>query len=298
MNRPSVSVVMPAYNASSTIRAALDTMCEQDIAEPWELIVVDNNSTDDTAAIARSYADRLPLQVIEEPVQGINAARNGGAAVAQSDKLVLADSDDLFGPGYVRAMRDAIEPNTVVGGWLDRRHLPPEPERRLDEEPVSSIFSGEWLDYPIGCCSGLHRGVFDEIGGYDPSLIYGGDDIDAYWRAQLAGASLVQAGADALVIRRERADPKRLQVQAATFGRAEAALAVRFADHGHPGRLRKRAWFRTIKWSIASLTATGADGFDKRRRRAYHGAAAKQLVRFALRLDERPPTATIRRTAD
>lgn len=288
-----MSVIVPAYNATATLRAQLDAFCAQDIAEPWELIVVDNGSDDGTGELARAFQDRLPLRVVRHDERGINEARNRGVTEARSDRLVFADADDIVGPGYVRTMAAAIGEDTIVGGWVERWHLEPDPERKLDDGPISAIYSGEWLPYPIGCCCALHRAVFERIGGFDTDIRYGGDDIDLFWRAQLDGARLIQAPEGALVIRRERADPARLRAQAGVFGRAEATLARRYESHGHPGRLRRRAWFRALRFGALAATSKGPARLETTRRAAYHGAAAHQLARYALRLEATPPPARV-----
>lgn len=138
------------------------------------------------------------------------------------------------------------------------------------------------------------RELLTAIGGFDPEVIYGGDEVDAVWRAQLhADASVVQADPDALLIRRERADPVALRRQAATFGRGEVNLARRFATYGHPGRLRRRAAWRAAKAAVRIAVGDADARLENRRRLAYHGAAAVQVARHALRLDPVPESARL-----
>jgi glycosyltransferase involved in cell wall biosynthesis len=93
---PLVDVIVPAHNASRFLRAAVDSALAQD-GVPLRVIVVDDGSTDDTAAIARSYGS--PVIVISQANQGLPAARNSGIAVSTAPYLALLDSDDIWEPG-------------------------------------------------------------------------------------------------------------------------------------------------------------------------------------------------------
>ncbi|MCL2853636.1 MAG: glycosyltransferase [Defluviitaleaceae bacterium] len=94
---PTVSVIMPAFNAEATIAEGLDSVLAQTF-EDWELIVVDDASTDNTAEAARSYAakDSRVKLLASETNQGVAAARNQGIQAAGGEYLAFLDSDDLW----------------------------------------------------------------------------------------------------------------------------------------------------------------------------------------------------------
>ena len=91
-----ISIVIPAYNAGATLREALDSVQAQNHA-PHEIIVVDDGSTDDTADIARTYQDVLPLVLVQQSNAGLGAARNAGMDKATGEAWAFLDADDVWG---------------------------------------------------------------------------------------------------------------------------------------------------------------------------------------------------------
>ena len=104
MTNVKVSVVIPAYNEELYIAACLDSLVTQKIAEPFEVIVVDNASTDRTAEIASTYAARLHVRVIIEPHKGRGAARRAGFSRAQGDIIMSTDADSVVPPNWIETM--------------------------------------------------------------------------------------------------------------------------------------------------------------------------------------------------
>src|SRR5687767_1835934 len=92
-----VSLVIPAYNEESHLRACLDAVAAQTV-RPFEVIVVDNNSTDTTVAIARSYSF---VAVMHESQQGIVYARNAGFNAARGDIIARIDADTHLSPNWI-----------------------------------------------------------------------------------------------------------------------------------------------------------------------------------------------------
>ena len=91
-----ISIIIPAYNAGATLREALDSVQAQNHA-PHEIIVVDDGSTDDTADIARTYQDVLPLVLVQQANAGLGAARNAGMDKATGEAWAFLDADDVWG---------------------------------------------------------------------------------------------------------------------------------------------------------------------------------------------------------
>jgi len=92
MDEPLISIIMPAYNAGRTIGEAIASVLEQTWRN-WELIVVDDGSTDDTAALVSSVADAR-IQLVRQPNAGVSAARNRGLDLARGSFIVFLDADD------------------------------------------------------------------------------------------------------------------------------------------------------------------------------------------------------------
>lgn len=93
---PAVSVVLPTYNRAWCLREALDSVAGQGFRD-FELIVVDDGSTDETACLLGAYGDAL--RVLRQPRRGVSAARNAGIAAARGKLIAFLDSDDLWLPG-------------------------------------------------------------------------------------------------------------------------------------------------------------------------------------------------------
>ena len=102
---PSISVVIPCYNAAAFLRATIESILGQ--TQPvLEVIVVDDGSTDDSARIAESFGP--PVRVIRQPNQGESAARNRGIEAAAGEWVAFLDADDLWLPTKVELQAEAI----------------------------------------------------------------------------------------------------------------------------------------------------------------------------------------------
>ena len=122
-----VSIITPVYNAVKTLEACLQSVIEQNYDE-WELLLVDDGSTDGSAALCDALAGREPrIRVIHQPNAGVSAARNAGLAAAKGEYILFLDSDDSLCP---RALRTAVATqHTAPGCWILWRYTLGEPAR-------------------------------------------------------------------------------------------------------------------------------------------------------------------------
>src|SRR6476469_1955469 len=183
-----VSVIVPARDAAATLPALLRGLEDQDVAH--ELIVVDDGSKDDTAALAEAAGAR----VLRGPQAGPAAARNRGAAVATGRLLAVTDADCIPQPGWLRALL-AADADLIQG-----RVLPAGPAGPFDR--TIAVVS-EYGLYETANLA-IDRAWFDRLGGFQSILMPGrggkelGEDVWLGWRARRAGARTAFAG-DALV---------------------------------------------------------------------------------------------------
>ncbi|HEY9644318.1 MAG TPA: glycosyltransferase [Coleofasciculaceae cyanobacterium] len=115
---PRVSIVVPTYNGDRFIAAALDSVLNQTYTD-YEIIVVDDGSTDQTVQVLKTYGDRI--QTVEQENRGVAAARNRGLALAQGEFIAFLDQDDLLLPDklalQVKCFDDHPELGIIHSGW-------------------------------------------------------------------------------------------------------------------------------------------------------------------------------------
>lgn len=243
-NVPSVSVVMPARNAATTLEVQLDALSRQTYDGCWELLVVDNGSTDATAMVAAAFRSRIPHMTVVTADHrfGVNVARNAGIEVARGELILLCDADDRVQDGWVQSMVDALQHHEAVAGKLELEELN-DPRILPKRVPHRRRGSLDFLPYAVGANCGFRRIAWEAIGGFDESLKGGGDEVDFFWQMQLAGYRLAVAPAAIVSYRLPetiRADMRR----GLTKGRASATLYARFAEHG----ARFHPWVAVRSW--------------------------------------------------
>ena len=182
---PVVSVVVPARDAAATIERTLAALAAQDLDGAFEVVVVDDGSTDDTAAIARAAGGRV--RVLEEPRRGAADARNRGVAAARAPVLAFTDADCFPSAGWLRAGLAALDSADLVQG---RVQPPP-------GEPLGPFDRTVWVDAERGFYETANlfvtRSLFERVGGFEDWLETGGEkllaeDVWFGWRCVRAGA--------------------------------------------------------------------------------------------------------------
>mgnify|MGYP001384992243 CR=1 FL=1 len=184
-----VSVLVPVWNNARFLREALESALAQ-TRPADEIIVVDDGSDDDSAAIAESLSGAVPaVRCIREPHRGVSAARNSALAAARGDFIAWLDSDDRWTVDKLAVQIDYMLAHPEVGVSFTRQRLCYEPgiERpswALRQELDESVGAP-----PIGTCSLVaRRALFERVGGFDVARARG-EDIDWLMRALAAGES-------------------------------------------------------------------------------------------------------------
>jgi glycosyltransferase involved in cell wall biosynthesis len=108
------SVIMPAFNAAGTVAEAIRSVQRQSVSD-WELIVIDDGSTDATAGIVRGFLADARIRLVSTENRGAAAARNEGLASASGRSVAFIDSDDLWMPTFLAGMRDALAERPDAG---------------------------------------------------------------------------------------------------------------------------------------------------------------------------------------
>lgn len=137
---PKVSIVMPCFNAAAHLARSVGSVQAQDLQD-WELVVVDDGSTDDSWQVLQSLARDDPrIRPLRQPNAGAASARNTGLMAAKGEFTAFLDSDDTWDPTFLSAMLGALEPhpeagiaycgwqNIGLGGGRDKPYVPPDYE--------------------------------------------------------------------------------------------------------------------------------------------------------------------------
>lgn len=183
-----VSVIVPVYNGQATLEKCVDSLLGLDYDKrSWELICVDNGSTDDTREILTRYGDRIRL--LDETRRGPAAARNRGLAAARGPLVAFTDADCTVDPGWLRNLVGAMEgEGTVVGGRI-LANAPANPvekfgERIHDHRKAIEVFA---IPYVITMNLCVHLSLLKRIGLFEVGFRRG-EDSDLSFRLLAAGA--------------------------------------------------------------------------------------------------------------
>ncbi len=220
---PKVSVVICTYNGSETIAETLSRLQEVDYPD-FEVIVVDDGSTDGTSEIVVGY----PARLIRTANRGLSSARNTGLKQAEGEIVVYLDDDAYPDPHWLRYVVHAFKEAdwTCVGG----PNLAPATDPPLAQAvanspggPVHVLLSDQEAEHVPGCNMAFRRDRLREIGGFDPRFCTAGDDVDVCWRIQERGWKIGHHPG-ALVWHHRRPSIRRYLKQQVGYGRAEALL--------------------------------------------------------------------------
>jgi glycosyltransferase involved in cell wall biosynthesis len=231
-----ISVIVPAYNAASTIAEQLEALAAQDYRGEWEVIVADNGSTDGTRVVAESFESRHPrLRVVDASARrGAAAARNRGAAEAGGRFLAFCDADDRVETGWLSALSDALARHAFVTGAIDHEALNPGQGQTHWHSHVTGLPKAlHFKPYALSGNMAVSREVFAAVGGFPEDLGTVGEDVAVSWEIQLAGHDL-GFEPDAVVAYRHKQGLQSLWRQHRDFGRADPALYKRYRSRGVP----------------------------------------------------------------
>lgn len=185
MDAPKISVLVCTYNRCNTLRVAIESIAIQSLPESvkWEIVVVDNNSPDQTRQVVEDLQQRYPnrIRYVFEPKQGISNARNAGIREAHGEILAFLDDDETAGTDWLPRLTS----NLHTGEWAGAggRVLPPAgftPPFWLSTK--SSFASGPLASFDLGLEPGLlnepafganmafRKEVFEKLGGFRTDL--------------------------------------------------------------------------------------------------------------------------------
>src|SRR5436309_1007742 len=252
---PKISVVVCTYNGASTIRDTLEALRDLDYPA-FEVIVVNDGSTDETGQIASTY----PYRVINEENQGLSRARNTGIAAATGEIVAFIDDDAYPDPHWLRFLAlSFMEGNyAAVGG----PNLAPSNDGwRADAianapgGPNAVLISDRIAEHIPGCNMAFRKSALEAVGGFDARFRTAGDDVDICWRLRDRG-EVIGYSAAAVVWHHRRRYLRTYWKQQVGYGKAEALLEKKWPSrYDSLGRLSwlGRIYGRGVAHDLSTL---------------------------------------------
>ncbi len=234
---PRISVVVCTHNGERTIRDCLEGLLSLEYPN-FEVIVVDDGSTDATAEIAREYGFRL----ISTENRGLSNARNTGMEAATGEIVAYLDDDSYPDPHWLTYLA-ATFLNTTHAGVGGPNIAPPADGLIADcvdnapGNPAHVLLCDQEAEHIPGCNMAFRRACLEEIGGFDPQFLVAGDDVDVCWRLRQKGWTLGFSPA-AMVWHHRRDSIRAYCKQQKGYGESEALLERKWPEnYSAAGRL-------------------------------------------------------------
>lgn len=206
-----ISVIICTYNRAFYLEKALKSLfAQEDVASPFEVVIVDNNCTDATASVIAGFKEttQISLKYIKEPKQGLSHARNAGYQHSQHAVIAYLDDDAIAAPRWVHTIQSAFQKATttqlIVGGKIEVIWEEPKPAWFFDDLLVwlgkLDLGASKEIDFPKENVNGgnlaMHKKIIELIGGFNPLLgITGGkmltnEEIEVQKKAIALGATI------------------------------------------------------------------------------------------------------------
>ncbi|MBI5820923.1 MAG: glycosyltransferase [Verrucomicrobia bacterium] len=179
-HRPAVSVVIPCFKQAHFLPEAVESVVRQTFKD-WEVIVVNDGSPDNTRAVFHQMRKRWPaahLYYIEKPNGGLAEARNTGISAARGRYILPLDADDRIEPAYLEKTVRVLDGNPAVAiaytdarffGATDKLHI-------VGDLEFPKLLEVNQINY----CSLYRRGAWEQVGGYNPNMLWGYEDWDLW----------------------------------------------------------------------------------------------------------------------
>ncbi|NEQ05175.1 MAG: glycosyltransferase [Moorea sp. SIO4E2] len=257
---PRISVAVCSYNGASTIRDTLEALQYLDYPN-YEVIVVDDGSTDGVAAIAKEYKVRV---IIHKQNRGLSSARNTALEAATGAIIAYIDDDAYPDPHWLTYLAATF----LKGDWagVGGPNIPPPGDGLIADcvsnapgGPIHVLLSDQEAEHIPGCNMAYWKTHLQEIGGFDPRFRAAGDDVDICWRLQERGWK-IGFSPSAVVWHHRRNSVKMYWKQQQGYGKAEALLEQKWPQKynaaGHlnwSGRLYGKGLVQILGWRLSRI---------------------------------------------
>jgi O-antigen biosynthesis protein len=226
---PKTSVIVSTFNGSRTLSKCLESLLRLDYPN-YEVIVVNDGSTDTTAKIASNYGFR----VITTENRGLSSARNTGLNAATGEIVAYIDDDAHADPHWLRYLASTFMNTQHVG--VGGPNIAPPDDGLIAEcvahspgNPVHILLSDSEAEHIPGCNMAFRKSALAAIGGFDPQFRIAGDDVDVCWRLQQHGWTLGYSPG-AMVWHHRRNSIRAYWKQQFNYGKAESFLEKKWPE--------------------------------------------------------------------
>ncbi len=250
-----ISVIIPVYNGAETIGPCLESLLQQSYpGQAYDIVVVENGSTDDTSGVVGQY----PVRLLHSGRRGPAAARNLGLANTRADIVAFTDADCVADANWLRELAAPYADPQVggVGGTILAHKSPrPNPVDLFCEQraPLINFISGEdeFLPHLYTANASYRRSLLDKVGGFASELVTA-EDVDLAWRHQLRTGARLEYAPGAIIHHRHRSTWAGLARQYRQYGYGEIILDTLYGHQpGYPRGLRFQ--MRRIARQLAAL---------------------------------------------
>lgn len=221
---PFVSVIVCSFNGAKTLAACLESLRHLEYPK-YEVVLVDDGSTDDTREIASRFPE---VRYVHQANQGLSAARNHGARVARGEVFAYTDSDCMVDSAWLYYLLNTLL-NGDFAGVGGPNVSPPAKDwvqacvAAAPGGPSHVLLTDTIAEHIPGCNMAWYRWAFENVGGFDPEYRKAGDDVDFCWRIQQAGCQIAFSPA-AVVWHHRRFTLRAFAKQQQGYGEAESLL--------------------------------------------------------------------------
>jgi len=264
-----LSVIIPCLNGEATLAVQLEALASQQWSNPWELIIADNGSTDNSVRIALKYKDRFSAFRVIDASGKIRQshALNVGVKAAIADSVAFCDADDEVAPGWVASIGNALRQYDVVHGQFYFDKFNEAKEAKLAAQGwKNGLYKRQFLPGGGAGNLGIKRWVHEAIGGFDESIPRF-EDSDYYWKLQLEGFTLPYVPEAIVQVRMGRVNPS----LSSLFRRGRTGTAGKcwlYKRYRHLGMLPNPPLKRSVAIWLQILKKGASGSFKTKRRRS------------------------------
>ena len=242
------SFIVPVYNRPNEINELLESLSFQDYAQAFEVVIVEDGSTESSESIVEEFKDKLSITYLKKSNSGPGDSRNYGMKRAKGNYFIVLDSDCIIPSQYLSVVEKSLNNNYVdcYGGPDAAHHTFSNVQKAINYAMTSAFTTGGIRGnrsavgkfQPRSFNMGISKAAFEKTQGY--GNIHPGEDPDLTFRIWEAGfeTKLIE---DAYVYHKRRIDWNKFFIQVKKFGMVRPIL-----NHWHPGTAKITYWFPTL----------------------------------------------------